>query len=110
MMTFRLTDPLGSQVLSECSYISEDADLVIRFECHCKWYLSYLDVRAHEDFFASFAELEDVNCAFARLGEDVDDCETRYTGDEACDLIHIRRAIDCNYPEGETLETVLTEI
>lgn len=70
---------------------------------------SYEDVAAHEAVFRHFEELYDnfpnerpyslLAGAFVRIGEDTDDIETSYWGDEPYDLLSVRRTIDCPYDD-----------
>ena len=79
-----------------------------------KWYDSYGDVQAHTAIFDHFRQLYDdfpnelpylgLNGAFARIGEDVDDIETDYWGDDPYELLSIRRSIDCPYDSVEGLD------
>ena len=72
-----------------------------------KWYNDYDDVQAHANIFDHFRQLyEDfpnelpylrLTGAFARIGEDADDIETDYWGNDPYELLFIRRSIDCPY-------------
>ena len=72
-----------------------------------KWYDDYGDVQAHTAIFDHFQQLYDdfpnelpylwLNGAFARIGENDDDIETDYWGNDPYELMFIRRSIDCPY-------------
>ena len=72
-----------------------------------KWYDSYDDVQAHATIFDHFRQLYDdfpnelpyprLTGTFARIGEDTDDIETDYWGNDPYELLSIRRSIDCPY-------------
>lgn len=72
-----------------------------------KWYESYEDVAAHTKIFNHFEELHDsfpnerpynlLAGAFARIGEDDDDIETRNWGDEGHELAGLNRQIVSPY-------------
>ena len=67
-----------------------------------KWY-----VQAHTVIFNHFRQLYDdfpnelpylrLTGTFARIGEDTDDIETDYWGNDPYELLSIRRSIDCPY-------------
>jgi hypothetical protein len=71
-----------------------------------KWYDSYPDVQRFEAIWELYKELYDETegvepgrlCgAFVRIGENDDDTETRYFGDEGYELIQVSRAIHSEY-------------
>ena len=72
-----------------------------------KWYDGYADVLAHTAIFNHFQQLYDdfpnelpylwLSGAFARIGEDDNDIETDYWGNDPHELLSIRRSIDCPY-------------
>ena len=76
-----------------------------------KW---YDDVLAHAAIFDHFRQLYDdfpnelpylwLTGAFARIGEDDDDIETDYRGNDPHELLSIRRSIDCPYDSVEGLD------
>ena len=79
-----------------------------------KWYDSYDDVQAHTAIFNHFQQLYDdfpdelpylwLTGAFARIGENDDDIETDYWGNDPYELLSIRRSIDCPYDSVEGLD------
>ena len=81
---------------------------VIHFHAdNWKWYPGYPGVQFFERFWSDAEayggdfteELQDgvLEGGFARLGEDDDDTDTRYFGEEGYDLVSISRAIRCDY-------------
>ena len=72
-----------------------------------KWYEDYADIQAHTAIFNHFQQLYDdfpnelpylwLTGAFARIGENDDDIETDYWGNDPYELLSIRRSIDCPY-------------
>ena len=79
-----------------------------------KWYDDYGDVRAHIAIFDHFRQLYDdfpnelpylwLTGAFARIGEDNNDIETDYWGNDPYELLSIQRSIDCPYDSVEGLD------
>lgn len=75
-----------------------------------KWYVDYDDVQAHTAIFNHFRQLYDdfpnerLTGFFARIGEDDDDIETDYWGNDPHELLSIRRSIDCPYDSVEGLD------
>ena len=76
-----------------------------------KWYEDFSDVQAHKAVFRHFEELYDnfpnehpynlLSGAFARIGEDDNDTETSYWGNDPYDLLSVQRMIDCPYDRKE---------
>lgn len=74
-----------------------------------KWYDAYPDVQAHTEIFDHFRELSEgaesesleskVDGAFVRIGEDDDDAESEYFGEDPYDLANISRSIYSQYDE-----------
>lgn len=72
-----------------------------------RWYDSDEDVQAHKAVFCHFEELYDnfpnerpynlLVGAFVRIGDDDDDIESRYWGDDPYDLLSVQRMVDCPY-------------
>lgn len=63
-----------------------------------KWYENYTDIGAFESLWAHFAELsvngnDKIHGAFARIGEDENDIETRYIN-EGYELVQIHSEIE----------------
>ena len=79
-----------------------------------KWYDDYGDVQAHTAIFDHFRQLYDdfpnelpylrLTGAFARIGENDDDIEADYWGNDPHELLSIRRSIDCPYDSVEGLD------
>lgn len=79
-----------------------------------KWYAAYGDVQAHTAIFDHFQQLYDdfpnelpylwLNGAFAQIGEDDNDIETDYWGNNPRKLLSIQRSIDCSYDSVEGLD------
>lgn len=88
-------------------HIFEDKDdLVFYLSDDFKWYPSYEYVRAYERVFDHFRTLCDDSAvevpsnyegAFVRIGEEDNDIETRYFGDDPYRLASVQRAIDSPY-------------
>ena len=83
-----------------------DNGLVLKYEdSDVKWYAGYSDVDGLEAVYAYFAKLantdspagHELDGAFARIGEDNDDIETRNFGGEGYDLVQVERSIACRY-------------
>ena len=80
----------------------EKANLIgIKFDIsEVKWYESYSDVRGFEYALKKFDKLADENTRwnyeFIRLGEEVEDVETKnsYNSDN---LIYVSRSIECDF-------------
>lgn len=72
-----------------------------------KWYDDYGDVQAHTAIFNHFRQLYDdfpnelpylwLTGAFARVGEDDDDIDTDYWGNNPYKLLSVQRSVDCSY-------------
>lgn len=70
-----------------------------------KWYESYSDVIAHTMIFKYFEDLSDsipdgagIDGGFVRIGENDDDIETAYFGNNyPADFVRPVRSIDCQY-------------
>lgn len=114
LTTFRLNGGAHEkQALADCRYIATGKDgLVIQFqEQNTKWYSSYPIVAALESLFGLFADDDEqrFSCAFVRLGEEDDDCETIYRGDDPYELVRLSRSIDTLYhvDTGDSLERLV---
>lgn len=60
-----------------------------------KWYESYSEVKALQAIMSEFANDDKrFTTGFVRIGEDDDDVEIRYTGDDGYDLVSYQRAYD----------------
>ena len=70
-----------------------------------KWHESYSDVIAHNTIFRYFQDMSDsddstVNGGFIRIGENDDDIETAYFGnDYPADFVRSVRSIQCDYDD-----------
>lgn len=88
-------------------HIFEDKDdLVFYLSGDFRWYPEYKDVQAYERVFEHFRTLYDYSIAevpsnykgaFVRIGEDDDDIETRYFGDNPYELASAQRTISSLY-------------
>lgn len=76
----------------------QDNDRVLKFDIpDVKWYPNYSDVQMFENMLSAFdGEIEGYCTEFVRIGEESDDVENRYTGDNCQYFLHVRREIDCN--------------
>lgn len=76
----------------------QDNDRVLKFSLEdVKWYPDYPDVQMFENMLIAFdGEIEGYCTEFVRIGEESDDVEDRYTGDNRQYYLHVRREIDCN--------------
>ena len=81
--------------------------LVAKFE-GVKWYDSYPDVRAYDTIYRHFQSLAedektpDLEGAFARVGEEINDTEEEAFGDFGYDLCRVYRSLECEYEPDET--------
>lgn len=67
-----------------------------------KWYESYPDVQAWENLMAEAGENPALAVEFIRIGEDTEDTESRYYGDNCQYFLSVYRAINNSTPnEGE---------
>lgn len=98
-------DPLANT--ADLTITKDDESAAI---CLCgsgwKWYDSYPDVQRFEKVWDTYKELHDetegiepgrLSGAFVRIGENDDDTETRYFGNEGYGLIQVSRAIYSEY-------------
>ena len=115
LTAFRLGGgPERKLAIDSCSYIERGKNIIISFEeKNTKWYESYPDVIALTALFDHFAEDEDCDekfsCALVRIGEDLEDAETRYYGNAAGELAWVVRQVDIEYKydKTNTLEKIL---
>ena len=114
LTTFRLNGGAHEkQALADCRYIATEKDwLVIQFqERSTKWYSSYPGIAALESLFGLFADDDEqrFSCAFVRLGEETDDTEVIYRGDDPYELVRLSRSIDTLYhvEHGTTIEELV---
>ena len=87
-----------------------DAELVIVGLTYdsWKWYDSYPDIQAIEAIWSTLSAEEGVDAAFVRIGEDNDDVETRYIGNDAFELASVVRSVEADPMTGEDLRNVLS--
>lgn len=98
--------------ISACRYTEDREVLVISFEEQStKWYESYPEVGAIRALFDWFADDEDerFDCAFMRIGEEDDDVETLYRGDDPYSLVRVVRTYEMEHlpQDGVKLEEIL---
>lgn len=76
----------------------QDNDRVLKFSLEgVKWYPDYPEVQMFENMLSAFdGEIEGYCTEFVRIGEESDDVEDRYTGDNRRYYLHVRREIDCD--------------
>lgn len=76
----------------------QDNDLVLKFDIpDVKWYPDYPEVQMFENMLSAFdGEIEGYCTEFVRIGEESDDVEGRYTGDNCQYFLHVRREVDSN--------------
>lgn len=69
-----------------------------------KWYSDYDDVQLFTRLWDQFESREhEFSGGFARIGEDDDDAESKYFGNDPYDLVILRRAIDTVSLDGPNL-------
>lgn len=66
-----------------------------------KWYESYPDVQAWENLMAEAGENPALAVEFIRIGEDTEDTESRYYGDNCQYFLSVYRAISNSTPDEE---------
>ena len=101
-------DPLANT--NDLTITKDDKGATICFRASdWKWYDSYPDVQRFEKVWDIYQELYDqaeelmgvkadqISGAFVRIGEEDDDTETRYFGNEGYGLIQVSRAIYSEY-------------
>ena len=83
--------------LDETNYDNDTARIFFA-EDNVKWYDSYPEVQAHDKLLSMAEEQSPEMCNgyhFVRLGEEFDDIETRYAGENPpYDSINIHRSVD----------------
>lgn len=118
--TLRLTgDEARQQALDELTLIEDnDKDFAVLYlhSDNCKWNGSYPDVAAIEAVWDHFIEalelgenpdgagLEDprrnIDAAFIRIGENVNDVESRYHGSDPYGLVCLNRSVEVSFDLG----------
>jgi hypothetical protein len=64
-----------------------------------KWYDSYPDVQAWENLMKDAEANPDLSVEFIRIGEDTEDTESRYYGDNCQYFLSVYRAINNSTPD-----------
>jgi len=94
LCTLRLDgDAIMKAALDELRYKDvSDKELIVRYhQENIKWYQEYTDVAAHCEIFSHFEDIyhdkepsakECIHGSFIRIGEDTNDVEENYFGDE----------------------------
>jgi hypothetical protein len=72
--------------------------ILAEFE-HVKWYHGYEDVQRWEKLISEASENPALCTEFVRVGEQSDDVEARYTGENCGYFIDVSRQINNNAPE-----------
>jgi len=75
-----------------------DREYVLRFDIpDVKWYPSYPDVQMFEEMLSAFeGDIRGYCTEMVRVGEDSNDIDTRYTGEDCQHYLSVRTSIDCN--------------
>lgn len=103
LTTAKLQGELPEALLAELKFKRDGNNTYVLFQNEgVKRYESYSDVVQYVNFFDKFFTLaledENVHCAFARVGEDTGDVETR-AENEGSYLLHIYSSISVNTPD-----------
>lgn len=111
LTTYRLSDIPGSkEALAELSASETDDGYVTLsfYNESTKWYEGYPEVGALTAIFNTFEAAEQegdyqgrFNGAFVRIGEDDEDLEITYFGEEPNDLISLNRTVALEVPHGK---------
>lgn len=94
-------------VLGELNLNEDGNEYILTFQANCKWYAPYLDVQMFEALFDLLREDDLVETAFIRAGENDDDTETRYSGNNPYELASLRREVVLEVSAGQPLTEVL---
>jgi len=118
LMTLRLEGSAATKAaLDELSASEHEGWLTLSFyEESVKWYDGYDDVDALKAIYEKFKDEENADerrlfdGAFVRIGEDDDDLETDFWGDEPYGLVSLNRTVHLEVPYGREypLSAVLT--
>lgn len=75
-----------------------DREYVLRFDIpDVKWYPSYPDVQMFSQMLSAFeGDIPGYCTEFVRVGEDSNDIETEFTGEDCQHYLSVRTSIDCN--------------
>ena len=68
---------------------------------HVKWYDSYDDVKCYRNLLDAAGQDDDICYEFVRIGEEYEDNETEFHGDDVQFFISIHREITYDYPNME---------
>lgn len=92
--TFKaVSDEFGDPYMT---WLHKDHALMFSLE-DVKWYPSYPDVRMFEEMLSAFDDAIEGYCTeYVRVGEDSNDIDTRYTGEDCQHYLSVRTSIDCN--------------
>lgn len=118
LMTLRLEGSAATkEALNDLSASEHDGWLTLSFYAESvKWYDGYADVDALKAIYEKFKDEENADerrrfdGAFVRVGEDDNDIETDYWGDDPYSLVSLNRAVSLEVPYGKEypLSAVLT--
>lgn len=118
LMTLRLEGSAATkEALNDLSASEHDGWLTLSFYTkNIKWYDGYADVDALKAIYEKFKDEENADerrrfdGAFVRVGEDDNDIETDYWGDDPYSLVSLNRAVSLEVPYGKEypLSAVLT--
>ena len=114
IVAFRLSDPKPEEALKWCCFLPAGDDLAIKFHGDdWKWYPDYEDVGALTRLFKFFKDAEEnpdselrFEGAFVRVGEDSDDIETTYFGDDPYELEQVSRAVHSQFDFDESAKSI----
>lgn len=75
-----------------------DREYVLRFDIpDVKWYPSYPDVQMFTQMVSAFQDDIPGYCTeFVRVGEEAEDVDTQFTGEDCQHYLSVRTSIDCN--------------
>ena len=75
-----------------------DREYVLRFDIQdVKWYPSYPDVQMFTQMVSAFQDDIPGYCTeFVRVGEEAEDVDTQFTGEDCQHYLSVRTSIDCN--------------
>ncbi len=107
LVTFRLENSLASKAIGLCNFIKDGDDMVIKFQADdWKWYSGYEDVDTLNSLFKHFrdsAEDDDkFEGAFVRIGEETNDIEEDFFGNDPYELERAYTHLDSAYDYDET--------
>jgi len=89
-----------SELAEACTYglSFEDDSKYIKFEVDWyKWYEDYPEVQQLTEFYRKSIDAEGfLGYAFCRIGEDINDVDEDYEGDNAYEYLHVSRCLVVN--------------